>query len=336
VLWPGLLFGGGLGLLLSRQQVPSVLQALWPLDFARLSSTSSWLPILLLLLSLIIGAGLLLWHRFSLKESRIRFTQLHWPEWVLVLLIVGLLASIFPNQRISPPDEVYVPIPADRITGGISSLYPGKIIDLIVFTTATDTAPEQEDVFTLQVRQLQQGTTNTVLVSLPPDQAADLQRAVANDETKLVYQILPGTATPTLTATPITTPMLSPEPITQPTLIPENVSLELRGADIQPRPEALTALKSGMRGRLVIITQSNAGSPATTTPLPVTPLPSDVVEVCVQIVAFVDDTGVAYESYDSQRTPYVIVHLPSNQFAQVARGLTRADQIWLVGDTTCK
>lgn len=147
--------------------------------------------------------------------------RLRWVEWVLLLSLAGVVASL--PLLLSPKaadTDVEVPIPANRLVGGTEPLSPGQVVELVVRAPDDQGTPTAYTLSDIKVRAFvgEAGEKGTVLIAVPSEGARDLQRALLDDTSRFTYRLLPGTATPT------PTPEQSPTPT--PTLIPVVFSLE--------------------------------------------------------------------------------------------------------------
>lgn len=253
-----------------------------------------------------------------------------WPELILavviVLVVVGLPALPVADEA-DKSAKAKVPIPAAKVEGGADFLSPGQIVDLVAFAPNPRHTPERQVSTYGKVLEVRGGKDNLViLMAVPADSAADLQKALLATDAKLAYQLLSATPTATLTPTPTLTPTKTPQ---RP--IPEDGWTYVEIAVDKVKPRAST-LRIGEEARLVIVEKyvSPTGTPEAVSTT------HKNEEFCVTVVRFLDENGLWQDSYDKDKTKQVLLEMNVGELARFAGSMAATENIWMVNDTTCE
>jgi hypothetical protein len=165
--------------------------------------------------------GLLLAYETGILElsaGKGNFAKYQWIEWVLLLLVAGVVASLFsiPDRLTDARSEskkVTVPIPASKLVGGAEPFTLGEQIKVVASIPDAQGTPAPKTFTEVEVLALmgKEGAEAVVLLGIPADQAPSLQAALLDDGAHFTYQLLPDRPAPTATVTNTPAPIKSAE-----------------------------------------------------------------------------------------------------------------------------
>jgi hypothetical protein len=234
---------------------------------------------------------------------------------------------------IVPLGFLHVTVPMDRATAGTGPLVVNDRIDLFIYTPAGEGEPFDELSFlNLKVIRLLSingsiapsnwETLQGVVVEVRKTKSASLLQALANEEKIIEFRRLPGKATNTPPVTSTSTPV-RPMLTSIPTLLPGWAYVHIPVSQITQLGDFV--LDKPMDGQLVIV-HSKADEPD---------MPYLSSQFCVQVVAFLNENGVAESVFEKEHSKQLVVALNAGDLGQYGVAMADPVSIYLVPNSTC-
>jgi hypothetical protein len=247
----------------------------------------------------------------------------------VTLRLLQTMPTTAPTATATPrPQGVLIPIPADKLVGGVEFLSPAQVVGLSAIVPNASKTPEVRASTYGTVLEVRGKEAPAVLIAVPPESADGFQQALVAEGAKVAYKLVDAipTATPTPEATAAAT--MTPGPVTG--------YVEIEVGKVKRRASTLHTAEAhagNAQARLVIVEKREEAPPGKPEAVTTTYLARPF---CVQVDAFLDAGGNRQPAYDSQTTIYVLVSFDIAKLDAIAASLSAADTIWIENQPNCQ
>lgn len=256
----------------------------------------------------------------------------YWLRYLSIpLLILGLPFLLLPINRSFRRTQMEhrnlreIPVAADKFASGVALLSPRKAAALTVFFPDPKGTPLAQLRTYGEVKGVLEGAKPVVVLAIPGEIADEFQKALVNDESQVVYELLPSLPTRTPTPTPhADTPAPTSTPTGTPAPQPGSLYVEVSIAELSGHADRLAP---GTGNRLVVISKTENQKD--------TPVPDATISQCVVFQDFLDASGIRLGSYLPGRAQALLLELPDAQLVPILTALARAERVYLLPDPTC-